>query len=469
MLPRGLLKEHSSTLSLIARLVDVLCVLLGAYLAYVLRAPESSSSTHYTIAFVLSGLLTFIVFSMLGVYESLRGKSWLSQVKKIAIAWANVVVILIIIAFLSKTSADFSRLWMTYWSVTTFALLLLFRLGLYFILRTMRKKGWNHKKILIVGTGDFGKNVAKSLGESLWTGLDIFAFVDDANMSTVDHIDGIPVLHGTDTLEAYINNKNIDEIWLALPLHAEERMKRVLEILRHSTVNIRFVPEIFGFRLLNHSVTEIAGLPVIDLSATPMVGINRMIKALEDRLLALLIFIFVSPIMVLIAICVKLSSTGPIIFKQRRLGWDGKSINIYKFRTMYIHKESNGEVTQACQGDSRITKFGAFLRRTSLDELPQFLNVLQGKMSIVGPRPHALVHNEQYKTQIDAYMLRHKVKPGITGWAQIHGLRGETDTLEKMQRRVEFDLFYIENWSLWLDIKIIIRTIFYGFISKNSY
>jgi putative colanic acid biosynthesis UDP-glucose lipid carrier transferase len=213
----------------------------------------------------------------------------------------------------------------------------------------------------------------------------------------------------------------------------------------------------------------VAGLPIIDLNASPIVGVNRFIKELEDKVLSLLILIIISPIVLLIAIGVKLSSPGPVIFKQNRHGWDGRPIKVYKFRTMEVHEECEGQVTQACKYDVRVTKFGAFLRRTSLDELPQFFNVLQGRMSIVGPRPHAIEHSNQYKDQIDAYMLRHKVKPGITGWAQVNGWRGQTDTLEKMKKRVEYDLYYIENWTVWLDLKIIFMSLFTGFVHKNAY
>jgi putative colanic acid biosynthesis UDP-glucose lipid carrier transferase len=252
-------------------------------------------------------------------------------------------------------------------------------------------------------------------------------------------------------------------------MQEEQLIKEVLHRLRHSTITIRFVPGIFEYRLLNHAVNEIAGLPVIDLNATPMVGLNRLIKALEDRLLGFVILLLVSPLILVITVAIKLTSKGPVFFKQMRHGWDGKPIKVYKFRTMVEHEVVNGRIVQASRRDDRVTKIGIFLRRTSLDELPQFWNVLQGRMSIVGPRPHALQHNEQYKDQIDLYMLRHKVKPGITGWAQIHGWRGETDTLDKMKKRVEYDLYYIENWSLWLDIKIIFLTLFSGFIHKNAY
>jgi putative colanic acid biosynthesis UDP-glucose lipid carrier transferase len=200
-----------------------------------------------------------------------------------------------------------------------------------------------------------------------------------------------------------------------------------------------------------------------------MEGFNRYIKAFEDRVLAFFILILISPLLAVIAIGVKLTSPGPVLFKQLRHGWDGKPIKVYKFRTMVLHAEENGRVTQARKNDDRITPFGAFLRRTSLDELPQFFNVLQGRMSIVGPRPHAIAHNDEYKDQIDEYMLRHKVKPGITGWAQVNGWRGETDTLEKMQKRIEYDLYYIDHWSLWFDIKIIVLTLFKGFVGNNAY
>jgi Undecaprenyl-phosphate glucose phosphotransferase len=216
-------------------------------------------------------------------------------------------------------------------------------------------------------------------------------------------------------------------------------------------------------------MSEVAGMPVLNLTASPMVGFARFLKGLEDRALALLILLLVSPLMVAIAIGIKLSSPGPVLFKQKRHGWDGKPITVWKFRTMQVHQEENGKVTQATRNDSRVTKLGALLRRTSVDELPQFFNVLQGKMSIVGPRPHAIEHNEFYKDSINQYMLRHKVKPGITGWAQINGYRGEIDNLEKMEKRIEYDLFYIENWSIWFDLKIIAATLIKGFINKNAY
>jgi Undecaprenyl-phosphate glucose phosphotransferase len=224
-----------------------------------------------------------------------------------------------------------------------------------------------------------------------------------------------------------------------------------------------------GLRLLNSSLSEVAGFPVMSLTATRMDGVNELIKDAVDKVLALAILVLVSPLMIAIAIGVKSSSPGPIFFRQRRLGAHGEEINVLKFRTMIVHAEESGRVSQATRGDPRVTAFGAFLRRTSLDELPQFFNVISGEMSIVGPRPHAIEHNEHYKELVKRYMLRHKVKPGITGWAQVNGYRGETDTLEKMAKRVEYDLHYIENWSLWLDLKIIGLTVVRGFSDRNAY
>lgn len=312
-----------------------------------------------------------------------------------------------------------------------------------------------------------GEEVVKRLLRSPWIGLQVAGFF---NASPAIHAEpGVPIWGGLADVVGYVEENRIDQVWIALPLKDEDKVKSLLHALRHSAVDIRFIPDIFGFRLLNHSVTEVAGFPVMNLSVTPMVGVNRLVKAFEDRVLASLILLLISPFLLLIALGVKFSSPGPVLFQQKRMGWDGQHFMVYKFRSMVVHQEESGLLTQASNGDARVTPFGAFLRRTSLDELPQFFNVLQGSMSIVGPRPHAIEHNEQYKDLIDDYMQRHKVKPGITGWAQINGWRGETDTVEKMRMRVEYDLYYIENWSLWFDLRIILLTVFRGFINKNAY
>ena len=469
MLPRGLLREYSGVLSLVARALDVVCIFSACFAAYFWRFGHLDMPAQYQIAVIFALLLSTILFSVSGIYRSWRGQDWLQQARLISLSWASTVIVLVLIAFMTKTSASFSREWMGIWVISAWVLLLVFRFSLSQILAVMRAKGLNYKRILVVGAGTLGKSVAANIQEAGWAGFKVAGFLDDDVSLKGEVINGVEVLGSAELVDQFVLEKKIDEVWLAMPLRAEKRVKDILYKLRHNTTTIRFVPGIFAFRLLNHSVTDVAGMAVMDLSTSPMVGLNRLVKAMEDRIFALVILFLISPILVFVATGVKLSSPGPVLFKQKRHGWDGKPIKIYKFRSMILHTEDDGQVSQAKKSDCRITKFGSFLRRTSLDELPQFVNVLQGRMSIVGPRPHAMAHNELYKDQIEAYMLRHKVKPGITGWAQVNGLRGETDTLDKMKKRVEFDLYYIEHWSLWFDIKIIIRTIFTGFINKNAY
>ncbi|MBV8273597.1 MAG: exopolysaccharide biosynthesis polyprenyl glycosylphosphotransferase [Cupriavidus sp.] len=236
---------------------------------------------------------------------------------------------------------------------------------------------------------------------------------------------------------------------------------------RNELIDIRWVPDVSSVELLGHRFSEFMGLPVIDLNAPPVSGITGLLKASFDRAFSCAVLIGLSPLLLVIAVLVKLSSPGPVLFRQQRLGIDGHPFDVFKFRTMRVHLDAG--VTQAVPGDARVTRIGAFLRRTSLDELPQFINVLRGEMSVVGPRPHAMEHNELYKELIDRYMLRHRVKPGITGWAQINGLRGQTDTIEKMRKRIEFDIYYIQHWSFQLDLRIILRTALHGWTGASAY
>ena len=370
---------------------------------------------------------------------------------------------------LFKVSERFSRIWLINWFVLSFALIVGYRFLTYLLLIWIRESGYNRRNVLVVDAGDLGKSISQNLLTQRSSGYDIALFLDDNPELLGTSIDGVKVFTDMEKIEFYVNELNIREVWIALPLRAEKRLKKIIGLLRYNMVSIKLIPDVFGLELLNHSVCKIVGIPALDLRTSPMIGWRLLVKYLEDRLIGLLIFILIIPLLILISMGVKLSSQGPVLFKQRRHGWDGKIINVYKFRTMKIHQENSAQVLQATKNDSRITKFGCFLRKTSLDELPQFYNVLQGRMSIVGPRPHAIEHNEMYKSKVDKYMLRHKVKPGITGWAQINGYRGETDTLEKMQKRVEYDLYYIQHWSLWLDLKIIFLTIFKGFAGKNAY
>ncbi len=253
-----------------------------------------------------------------------------------------------------------------------------------------------------------------------------------------------------------------------MSMSEEAKMRGLIKSLTDTTCSVILIPDIFTFNILQSRTEEVNGVPVVPLFDTPLNGINMVFKRLEDIILSLFILLLISPLLIIISLAVKITSPGPVIFRQTRYGMDGKPIKVWKFRSMVV-MENDTEVKQATKDDVRVTNVGKFLRRTSLDELPQFFNVLFGEMSIVGPRPHAVSHNEQYRSLIEGYMLRHKVKPGITGWAQINGWRGETDTLDKMEKRIEFDLEYIRSWSVWLDLKIIVMTIFKGFVNKSAY
>lgn len=469
MVRGGVLREHSTALSFVMRAGDVLMVLLAALLSYYWRFDQWPMPVHYQTAILIALLLVPLAFSVAGIYQSWRGGLLIGEMRRVSLALIAVILMLILLGFISKTSSDYSRLWLGGWAVFAWGLLMAYHVFLRFVLRWVRLKGFNTRTVAVIGAGDLGREVVRRVNEASWTGLKVVGLYDDNHDLHHKTVNGVRVRGDIASLIKLMERRKIDEVWMALPLRAEVRVKEILFELRHHTINIRFVPDIFGFRLLRHSITSVAGIPVMNLNSTPMVGINRIVKGITDRILSLVILILVSPVMFAIAIAVKLSSPGPVFFKQRRHGWDGKPIKVYKFRTMAVHKESEGIVTQASRNDSRITSLGAFLRRTSLDELPQFFNVIQGRMSIVGPRPHAMEHNEQYKDMVDAYMQRHKVKPGITGWAQINGWRGETDTLDKMKKRVEYDLYYIENWSIWFDLKIILLTIVRGFGDDNAY
>jgi putative colanic acid biosynthesis UDP-glucose lipid carrier transferase len=465
MFPRGLMREYSRPLSVVARVMDVLCVLIGGLLAYSWRFGQWEMPVRYQVSVLLALVFTAIFFSLSGIYRSWRGQGWLQQARILTFAWLSVVIVLLILAFMTKTSTSYSRQWMGAWAICAWSFLILFRFSLTHFLRIMRSSGFNQRRIVVVGAGDLGRRIAGNLKNAEWTGLNLVGFFDDNPDLHGTTIEGIKVRGSVNKLSVMAERSHIDEIWLALPLRAEQRVKEILYELRHCTATVRFVPDIFGLRLLNHSIAEVAGLPVLNISESPMYGLNRVIKFLEDKIIAGSILTLISPLMVAIAIGVKLSSPGPIFYRQKRVSWNGRPFMMLKFRSMPVDVERGTGAVWAKSGEDRATKFGAFLRRTSLDELPQFIDVLKGNMSIVGPRPERPVFVEKFKDEIPDYMKKHMVKAGITGWAQVNGWRGDTD----LKKRIEYDLYYIENWSLWFDLKIIFRTLFSGFVHKNAY
>ncbi|MDE2234784.1 MAG: undecaprenyl-phosphate glucose phosphotransferase [Gammaproteobacteria bacterium] len=443
------------------------CICAGL-VAFVLRFGTDNliPSPNYGALLVIGTLLTVIVFPMTGLYRSWRTRNPLAPAGRALVAWCLVFAALLIVLVLGKQAEHFSRLWLAAWFLAGALLLVLLRWLTYGLLKLLRQRGYNRRYVVIVGGGEHARELLRQVSNSLSSGFRVLAVFND--VEGVKDIWGHPLLP-TAGLVDFVHQQVVDEIWLALPLEQSHRLRNILAQLSNCPANVRYIPDFRDLYLLNHGVSDVLGIPMIDLTSSPLQGNGMLVKVLEDRLLAAVILLLASPLMLLIALGVKLSSPGPVLYRQKRHGWDGRAIEVYKFRTMRVHKEQAGRVTQASPDDGRFTPIGGWLRRTSLDELPQFFNVLQGRMSIVGPRPHAVEHNEQYRAIINRYMLRHLVKPGITGWAQINGLRGMTETPDKMQKRVEFDFYYIENWSLWFDLKIIVLTFFMGFVNKNAY
>ena len=298
-------------------------------------------------------------------------------------------------------------------------------------------------------------------------GVLVVGVFDERRTRVPPAVEGVPVLGTLDDLERFARDRPLDQIVITLPQQAASRRLACFERLRHLPIDVRLSPDLPGLELAGHGVAEVAGMPVLRVFDRPLTGWSRVAKAIEDRLLAALVLTITAPVLLAVALLVRLSSPGPVLYRQRRYGFANEAIEVLKFRTMYVQPE--GGATGTRRGDPRVTPIGRLLRKTSLDELPQFFNVLLGQMSIVGPRPHAVAHNERFASLIDGYLSRHKVKPGITGWAQIHGLRGEAETLARMQERVRYDLHYIENWSLLLDLRIIFRTLLVGFSHPNAY
>ena len=468
MVYRGILKEHAGVLNAALHVVDWLSISLASWVAFSLYLGVGWMPESYLTVVLVTLLLAATLFPRFSMYQAWRGASVLDEVRTISLAWGAVLLGLMFLAFTTKTGATYSRGWLGLWAVSGWVFLIFSRVALRLLLRWARSSGFNQRRVVIVGEAELGGEVIKRIQGAPWIGLKVVGFFSAADEELSEDIRTGLRRGELAEVASFVAEGDVDQVWIAMSLRDEEKLRRLLHELRYSTVDIRYVPDLFGLRLLNHSVMDVAGLPVINLSISPMTGVNRWVKAIEDWFLALIILVLVSPLLLLIAIGVKVTSPGPVLFKQQRYGWEGKLITVYKFRSMVLHHEEGDAVTQAQKNDSRITQIGAFLRRTSLDELPQFFNVLQGRMSIVGPRPHAVAHNEHYKALIDDYMKRHKVKPGITGWAQINGWRGETDTVDKMEKRVEYDLYYIENWSLWFDLKIIFLTVFVGLAGKNA-
>ena len=455
--------ENSALINLLVKIFDVFFYLLASLIAFYLQFKTLQLNTYYVLAILIATILFNFIFSSLGVYKSLRGRSLLEYLRPLLLAMALLILALAAIAFITKKGEYYSRAWFLAWHSLALIFLISFRILFRQLLNSIRKHGLNQKAIIIIGTHELVEYLVNRVKTAGWSGFKINAIFEDIPSSA--NINGIPVLNITENINEYLDTNKISEVWITLSLFGQEKINELVENLQNKLVTVRYFPNIKGSELLHQSVTELLGLPVINIIASPMNGVNLLIKAIEDKIVAALILCLISPVFLLIALAVKLTSPGPVFYVQERVGWNGKIFKMLKFRSMPVGVETKTGAVWTTAEDKRATKFGAFLRKTSLDELPQFINVLKGDMSIVGPRPERQIFVDKFKTEIPAYMQKHLVKAGITGWAQVNGWRGNTS----LEKRIAYDLYYINHWSLWFDLKIIFFTIFKGFINKNAY
>lgn len=371
--------------------------------------------------------------------------------------WILLVAVLIAIGFLTKSSTSYSRLIITSWAILTPVPLILISMLLHEGVRRFMLSPSNARKAIVAGYNDVSRELVRRLTVNPEFGIVIAGYFDDRSSARLGLPSDEQLLGGLGDLSAYVRGHETDVIFVALPMRQVQRVVDLLDELRDTTASIYFVPDVFVIDLIQSRTAEINGMPVIAMCETPFQGSRGLVKRTIDIAVSATALLLLSPLLLMIASLIKLTSPGPAIFRQRRYGLDGRVIDVLKFRTMKV-VEDGPVVTQATVNDQRVTPLGRFLRRYSLDELPQLWNVLRGEMSMVGPRPHAVAHNEMYRHLIKGYMVRHKVPPGITGLAQVNGCRGETSKLEDMRRRIEYDLDYLRHWSPMLDVRIIAKT-----------
>lgn len=472
------IRQHSNKLAALARLLDILVIGLTLWAVLDMSVLNISGMDMSPVEWdnkhtwwLLISIVGFGAFSSFNeLYRGARTMSTFTEVRRIAASWFCVLFVLAFIDEFVPLIEPYYKDYFLAWAIFVPIELISWHIIVRNFANFIRKRNVNRQRVAIVGATMLGSELEKIFSQEENSEVEFLGFYDDRQRvsENVYQFDMSKLKGDTEQLIKLAKEGLVDIVYITLPLRAELRIKNIVEQLSDSTVSAHFVPDLFVFDMLSASVTSIKGIPIISILDTPFYGVDGAVKRAFDIVFSSFILIIIALPLLLIAIAVRLSSPGSVLFKQRRYGFRGEEIIVWKFRSMTVSEDAD-KVVQAKKNDPRITKLGAFLRRTSLDELPQFFNVLQGRMSVVGPRPHAIAHNEFYRGQVKGYMLRHKVKPGITGLAQVNGYRGETDTLEKMEGRIQYDLNYIRTWSLWLDIKIILLTIFKGFTGAKAY
>jgi len=438
----------------VKRLLDPVVVLLSLFGCLALHRVHPS--LNYSALGLLAALLTQQIVTPTAVRWANTDSTAVPNARLLW-EWSLVIALLIFLGVVLKSTASFDRGVLVSWFVVTPVTLFLARNLYERSVKWLAPRGADARSHVVVGANKAGRELARRLESHEWLGT-FAGFFDDRDLARLPGVSASKMLGKLSDVAEYVRRNSTDVIYIALPMSGSQRIMQLLNELRDTTASVYFVPDIFVIDLIQARFVDINGVPVVSICETPFHGPNALLKRATDIVLASICLLAFTPLMLLLALLVKLSSRGPVIFKQRRYGLDGEEILIYKFRSMTVCEDGT-RVEQATRSDTRVTPIGRILRKTSLDELPQLLNVLQGRMSLVGPRPHAVAHNEMYRKLIHGYMLRHKIRPGMTGWAQVHGLRGETDTVDKMRRRVEYDLDYLRHWSVWLDVKILVRTL----------
>lgn len=467
---RTLLQRRSSVSNMIQQVLDGAAVIGITWSLVNINANEVGGLTNpYMIMLLLLLGILAITYDRFAIYRS--NAHFLDKAFNLFKAWTFSFLMLIVLAFLTKQSEVYSRTLIAQLYVIGYFT----QLTLHFIVRIIYQKiilhSQQNEKVIIVGQCRLAHHLEQKITSNPWIGEQVIGFVrlpNDSNPSILSQ-STTKILGEIKDLPALIEQYDINAVYVVTPLESAKYLEDMYKAILEKHVAIHWIPDIFSLRLVNHSVREISGMPVITLSETPLIGMRLLLKSIEDVILSCLILLAISPVLIMVAIAVKLDSPGPVFFRQNRTGWSGKVFKIWKFRSMRVHQEDHGgKLKQAEKNDSRITRVGAFIRKTSLDELPQIFNVLAGNMSLVGPRPHAVQHDEEYSQRIFDYFARHNIKPGITGLAQVRGLRGETKDIDQMIQRIESDIEYINNWSVWLDISIILRTVF-AITGKTAY
>jgi Undecaprenyl-phosphate glucose phosphotransferase len=449
------------------KLADAITIVATACVARALEPQVAESGALFWFATACATLVGLDLFAAAELYRPSRLAGATGQIWRAWGAWMVLQALVVLFAFLSGSLAELPLRFFLLWWGSALPILALSHGAVAILVARGRRAGWLATRLFLVGAGPQAAHFIQKVRQQD-PGIAITGLFDDRRSRVPPEVEGCPVRGTLEDLARLARSEPVDQIVITLPHHAAARRLDCFEKLRHLPVDVRLSPDLPDLGLEGYRVTELAGVPLLRVFDRPLAGWSRLAKWIEDRLLAVAVLLLAAPVILGIAAVIRLTSPGPVLYRQRRYGFDNQAIEVLKFRTMYAGDGDEGAPTTR-RGDPRVTPVGRFLRRTSLDELPQFLNVLRGQMSIVGPRPHAVAHNERFANLIDGYLARHRVKPGITGWAQIHGLRGEAETLARMQERVRYDLHYIENWSILLDLRIIFRTLLVGFSHPNAY